>query len=167
MYRGSAIGGTLPGRYLFADFVTSRVWSIALTINATTGEATASDFREHTAELGAAATSPASFAEDAAGELYIVTYGGAVYRLSGTATGPVIVAVKKRPAGVAPIGFARPRGAVTGSAVSSNVDVRTSTFESSPEFTTDELELTAKLLLMILERARVPLMMWRVWGLQR
>ena len=32
VYRGSALGAAYVGRYFFADFVTSRVWSIALTI---------------------------------------------------------------------------------------------------------------------------------------
>ena len=58
VYRGAALGLAYRGRYFFADFGSSRVWSLALTVNPSTGEATASDFREHTAEFGAAATNP-------------------------------------------------------------------------------------------------------------
>ena len=115
VYRGSAIGFPFRGRYVFGDFVSSRIWSIALTINVSTGEATASDFREHTSELGAGASSPASFGEDANGELYVVSYGGTIYRLNAATAPPVIVDVKKRPAGVAPIGFAIPRASPGGS----------------------------------------------------
>ena len=53
-------------------------------MNPSTGEATASDLREHTADFGAAATNPASFGEDADGELYIVSYAGRVYRINTT-----------------------------------------------------------------------------------
>ena len=85
VYRGAALGAAWRGRYLFADFVTSRVWSIALSI-AVTGEATAFDLREHTAELGGVAqlTNVSAFGVDADGELYIVSYGrGAILRLGG------------------------------------------------------------------------------------
>jgi glucose/arabinose dehydrogenase len=77
VYRGSSTA--FRGRYFFADFITSRVWSLALTVGAN-GEATASDVREHTAELGGAAelASVASFGVDAAGELYLVSYGRGV-----------------------------------------------------------------------------------------
>ena len=51
VYRGAALGPGFAGRYFFADFITSRVWSTALSL-ASNGDATASDVREHTAELG-------------------------------------------------------------------------------------------------------------------
>jgi glucose/arabinose dehydrogenase len=81
VYRGSS--AAFRGRYFFADFVRSRVWSLALTIG-TNGEATASDVREHTAELGGAneLANVASFGVDAAGELYLVSYArGIIFRL--------------------------------------------------------------------------------------
>ena len=67
------------GRYFFADFIRSRVWSLALILDAA-GEARASDVREHTAELGGAAelAGVSSFGVDAAGELYIVSYNRGV-----------------------------------------------------------------------------------------
>lgn len=81
VYRGSALGSGFQGRYFFGDFSFSRVWSVALTIDSGTGEATASDLREHTGSLGAAATNPSSFGVDTNGEIYVVNYSGSVYKL--------------------------------------------------------------------------------------
>jgi glucose/arabinose dehydrogenase len=107
VYRGALLGSSYRGRYFFADFESSRVWSLAFTVNASTGEATASDLREHTAELGAAATNPSSFGEDADGELYIVSYAGRVSRIN---TSEVAAASpRKRPADAPIVGFAGPR----------------------------------------------------------
>ena len=85
IYRGTALAAEYRGRYFFADFIRSRVWSLALTIDAT-GQARASDVREHTAELGGTSQllNVASFAVDAAGELYIVSYGrGVILKIIG------------------------------------------------------------------------------------
>ena len=82
VYRGQALGASLRGRYFYADFVTSRVWSVSLTIDPATGEATAGTPVDHTAELGVAAANPSSFGVDAAGELYIVNYiNGQIHRI--------------------------------------------------------------------------------------
>jgi len=89
VYRGFSLGSSFRGRYFFGDFVRSRVWSMLLTVNPATGEATASDLVEHTGVLGAAASSPASFGVDASGELYIVNYGGTVHRVFGPDVQPV------------------------------------------------------------------------------
>ena len=70
VYRGSALGPEFVGRYFFADFVLGRQWSLALTVNPTTHEATASDLREHTAEFGAVG-GVSSFGVDADGELFV------------------------------------------------------------------------------------------------
>jgi glucose/arabinose dehydrogenase len=83
VYRGTALGTAFVGRYFFADFVRSRVWSLALTIDHATREAMAGGLLEHTAELGAGATSPSSFGVDAKGELYVVNYNGTVHRIEG------------------------------------------------------------------------------------
>jgi glucose/arabinose dehydrogenase len=110
VYRGTALGLGYRGRYFFADFSSSRVWSVALTVNPSTGEATASDLREHTSQFGAAATNPSSFGEDTGGELYIVSYAGRVYRIGSTEVAPS--SPRKRPADSPIVGFAAPRSPV-------------------------------------------------------
>jgi glucose/arabinose dehydrogenase len=81
IYRG--VFPEFRGRYFFADFIRSRVWSMALAVGQN-GEAQASDVREHTAELGGTSelANVASFGVDAAGELYIVSHGrGVILRI--------------------------------------------------------------------------------------
>lgn len=77
VYRGSAVP-ELAGLYLFADYCSHDVWSLEWDRNS----ATVSD---HSADLdpGSAIT---SFAEDAAGELYIVTFS-TIYRIISNACG--------------------------------------------------------------------------------
>lgn len=90
VYRGAALGPSMRGRYFFADFVRSRVWSLALEI-AGDGEARAVDVREHTAELGGSSqlANVASFGVDAEGELFIVSYGrGVILKLVSSLTPP-------------------------------------------------------------------------------
>jgi glucose/arabinose dehydrogenase len=90
VYRGAALGAAYRGRYFFGDFVAGRIWSVALTVDPSTGNAAASDLREHTSELSSASVS--SFGVDAAGELYFVNYGGTIVRIgaSPTATAPLM-----------------------------------------------------------------------------
>jgi glucose/arabinose dehydrogenase len=90
VYRGRRLAG-YGGRYFFGDFVAGRVWSLALTVDPASGEATASDVREHTQELGGRARlgNISAFGVDAAGELYIVNYSaGLVLRVTGPAAAP-------------------------------------------------------------------------------
>jgi len=85
VYRGSALPAFL-GRYFFADYVQGRVWSMALTINPSTGEATASAPIDHTADLGGSVVigNISSFGLDAAGELYVVNHtGGSIVQIVG------------------------------------------------------------------------------------
>jgi glucose/arabinose dehydrogenase len=85
VYRGTALGQAYAGRYFFADYVTSRVWSLGLAVNAATGEATATDLVEHTAELGGTLGGIASFGRDFSGELYLLTFSGRVLKIVGDA----------------------------------------------------------------------------------
>jgi hypothetical protein len=89
VYRGSALPASNRGRYFFADYVSGRVWSIGLTIDPSTGEATASARTDHTVELGGSAVvgNISAFGVDASGELYIVNHtGGTIVQItSGTA----------------------------------------------------------------------------------
>jgi glucose/arabinose dehydrogenase len=72
VYRGSAIA-SLVGRYVFGDFVSGRILNIAestpptLSVTATGLES---------------GLSISSFAEGSDGELYVVHYGGTLYRIS-------------------------------------------------------------------------------------
>jgi glucose/arabinose dehydrogenase len=86
-------GGGMPndrGRYFFADFVSRRLWSIAITVGAG-GEATASGLVEHTSELGGSGVigNVSGFGLDADGELYVINYSaGSVLRLSRAPSPP-------------------------------------------------------------------------------
>ena len=85
VYRGNSLGATYRGRYFFADFSASRVWSVALSVGGG-GDATASDLREHTTELGGTSvlSNVSSFGIDADGELYILSYGrGVILKVVG------------------------------------------------------------------------------------
>jgi glucose/arabinose dehydrogenase len=91
VYRGAVLGPAWRGRYFFADFVQGRVFSLALAIDGA-GEATASDFKEHTAELAAeigGLGNISSFGVDAAAELYIVSFSrGEILRVDRGAIPP-------------------------------------------------------------------------------
>ena len=74
VYRGS-LYPALQGRYVFGDFITGLLFNIdAATSAASTLEVTAGD--------SAGGVSPVAFAEDQAGELYVVDYNGGLYRLN-------------------------------------------------------------------------------------
>lgn len=89
VYRGDALTAS-RGRYFFGDFITSRLWSIGLTIQAN-GEATTTDLREHTTEVGGATqlSGISSFGVDADGELYVVSYNrGVILKIVGAPAPP-------------------------------------------------------------------------------
>jgi hypothetical protein len=92
VYRGAALGGAYFGRYFFADFESSRVWSLGLAINPVTGDASVANILEHTAELGGSLGGIASFGRDLQGELYLLTFSGRVLKIipaiGGTAPNP-------------------------------------------------------------------------------
>jgi glucose/arabinose dehydrogenase len=92
VYRGSAIPA-LRGRYFFADYVSRRVWSLALRVNGS-GEASPAqtgDITDHTTELGGTTTlgGISAFGMDAVGELYIVSYSsGTILKIVPSLTPP-------------------------------------------------------------------------------
>ncbi len=112
VYRGRALGATYRGRYFFGDFARSRVWSLRL-VTGPGGTVRAEDVVDHSAELGEAASRPASFAIDERGELYVLGYGGTIYRLVNLAEpeppGDDPGSAPSRPFRGAPVGTARPR----------------------------------------------------------
>ncbi|MQA28711.1 MAG: glucose dehydrogenase [Luteitalea sp.] len=90
IYRGTALGAGFRGRYLFADFVQGRVWSIAVAVD-DGGEARASDLIEHTAELGGRSElgQVSSFGYDSQGEPFVVNHSdGRILRIAGPASPP-------------------------------------------------------------------------------
>lgn len=90
VYRGRQLGSNFRGRYFFADFVRSRVWSAALTSDGS-GEARVTGVTEHTSELGGSASlaGVSSFGLDAEGELYIVSYSrGVILKVFGQTQTP-------------------------------------------------------------------------------
>lgn len=79
MYRGTEIP-ELRDRYVFGDFCSSKIWSMAW------DGTRLSDLRDHTQELEPAGSDSiitiSSFGEDNAGELYVCDYsGGSIYRI--------------------------------------------------------------------------------------
>lgn len=72
VYRGSAVPD-LRGRYIYADFVSSRVWALEY-LNGSVLSNTQI----------ATVPNPSSFGEDAASELYITSFDGSIYKLTAT-----------------------------------------------------------------------------------
>jgi glucose/arabinose dehydrogenase len=72
VYRGRALP-SLRGRYFYGDVYSSQIWSLRVRGRRATN-VRREPFR---------VSSPSSFGEDAAGELYVVTLEGRVYRLVG------------------------------------------------------------------------------------
>jgi glucose/arabinose dehydrogenase len=106
VYRGRALGGDFFGRYFFADEGNGHVWSIAWTLDPSSGHGSVVNIVEHTAEIGVLGPI-SSFAEDAAGELYLMVYGfGSAGRI-----------VKLVTSGVAPSGPANLTQQISGRSV--------------------------------------------------
>jgi glucose/arabinose dehydrogenase len=82
VYRGRSLGASFQGRYFFADFISGRVWSIALTVDPS-GEARGSNRLDHTSEIGGR-TPVSTFGVDQSGELLVANYEtGTILRLVG------------------------------------------------------------------------------------
>ena len=73
VYRGSALP-QLAGQYVFADYCSGRIWALDAATALSTGSAEPSEY-------GRLPINPTSFGEDEAGELYLVSEGGQIYRL--------------------------------------------------------------------------------------
>jgi glucose/arabinose dehydrogenase len=69
VYRGSAIP-ELVGRYVYADFISGRIWALTVFGGAAVGN-----------EQIAVGVNPSSFGETASGELLVVSYTGGLFRL--------------------------------------------------------------------------------------
>jgi hypothetical protein len=76
VYRGSA-SPSLRGRYFFADYCNGWVRSFRVSGS---GVATAIDLQDHTDDIGTL-SSVSSFGEDTAGELYVISLSGSVWRI--------------------------------------------------------------------------------------
>lgn len=76
VYRGSVIPG-IDGHYFYGDFGSGTIWSF--TFDTATG--TTADHRDWTSELGTVSLI-SSFGTDGHGELYVVSLGGAVHKLT-------------------------------------------------------------------------------------
>ncbi|HEY3044233.1 MAG TPA: PQQ-dependent sugar dehydrogenase [Vicinamibacterales bacterium] len=88
VYRGRALGPSFQGRYFFGDFVAGRVWSLALIVDPSTGNATASNLIDHISDLGNVGN-VSSFGIDTDGEVYIVSYSlGSVFKITGPSIAP-------------------------------------------------------------------------------
>ena len=70
VFRGPGVAD-LSGRYVFGDFVAGRLFTAGLD---------GSGFTDITGALGGVGISPSSFGEDGSGNLYVVDYGGRIFR---------------------------------------------------------------------------------------
>jgi len=81
VYRGCAMPG-MSGRYFFADFLGDYVKSFIIV------DGVATDIVDHTADLGGV-NAVVGFGHDAAGEIYIVTINGSIYRVEDDTPGAI------------------------------------------------------------------------------
>jgi len=76
VYRGSALR-SLFGVYLYGDFVSGRIWALVHANGAVVSN-----------EQVATIRNPSSFGEDEAGELYVCSFDGSIYRFEESGTPP-------------------------------------------------------------------------------
>jgi glucose/arabinose dehydrogenase len=88
VYRGTTLGAFYQGRYFYADYISGRVFSIALTLDAA-GEATASGEQEHSDAVnpGPTRANISSIDTDFYGEIYLVKYSGQIVKLTSLGDG--------------------------------------------------------------------------------
>jgi glucose/arabinose dehydrogenase len=93
--RGTGLGPLFFGRYFYADFGSGRVFSVRLN-RSSSGEATAADAIEHTADIGGPPGHISAFGIDASCRVYMTDWGaGRILRLD-TAT-PIAAALCATP----------------------------------------------------------------------
>jgi len=76
VYRGTSEG--LQGQYVFADFGSARIWTLRQTDNGWS----AVDRTEQVKPDAGSISQPTSFGEDGRGNLYVIDFGGDVFRLT-------------------------------------------------------------------------------------
>jgi glucose/arabinose dehydrogenase len=83
VYRGKSLGTAFLGHYFFGDYVSHRLFSMPLTINPTTHEATAGTPTDRTSEVGggSAIGNIVSIDADSNGDLYLVDVNGKISKL--------------------------------------------------------------------------------------
>ena len=86
VYRGRGLGSAYVGRYFLADEGNGHLFSVAWQFDGS-GRAVASDAIDHTPEVGSLGPIT-SFAEDQAGELYLMLYSGRVVKLVSNVAAP-------------------------------------------------------------------------------
>ena len=86
VYRGHDLGSAYVGRYFLADEGNGHLLSVAWQFDGS-GRAIASDAIDHTPEVGSLGPIT-SFAEDQAGELYLMLYSGRVVKLVSNVAAP-------------------------------------------------------------------------------
>lgn len=91
VYRGSQLPPAFQGRYFVADFISNRIFSVGLALDAA-GGAHVVDALEHTSELGNLGKI-LTFGRDLAGELYVASINGTVYRIAAMALPPAPVSL--------------------------------------------------------------------------
>ncbi len=69
VYNGAAIPA-LVGRYVFADFCSREIWALRRDGSSVS-----------VSKLGTVPGNPSSFGEDAAGEIYITSFDGKIYKI--------------------------------------------------------------------------------------
>jgi hypothetical protein len=90
VYRGTGLGVSFWGRYFFADFGARRIWSVGLTIDPVTREATAGLIVEHTGALGGSSVigNVSAFGTGANCEVFFLNYSdGQLRRIVNTSSG--------------------------------------------------------------------------------
>ena len=116
VYRGGALGPVFVGRYFFADFITARVWSIALTPTALA--ASSAPTCATTPPISAQIGNVSAFGQDATGELYVVSWSrGEILRITPGAPLLTIDSVVAQPGSLEIAGWAIDRRATTGSGI--------------------------------------------------